>query len=189
MRRTPSIVRISELTVATVLLVLAGVGNVLAEGVQASAVGLYAGVPGRGGRLVMPRPGRAARPHSAVQRVLITTAENAPDLEMGWKSSARMAMDLDPQGQTDPPAPRYAVVLTETHAEGRLHTVRVHPEDPDTSLPVHPGPTHHENAVGSASRASSNPSRDARASLHGPATLPARVGAGHRRPGVAMKRT
>ena len=83
----------------------------------------------------------------AARGVLITTSENAPDLELAWKASARAALELDPQGTLEPPAPRYTVVLTETHAEGRVHAARVHPEALETSLPVHPGPIHHEGGA------------------------------------------
>ena len=147
MRRTPTANRSIVLALATVLLMIAGAGNVLAEGVQASTLGLYAGLPGRGGRLVTPRSDSAAPLDRAAQQLLITTAENAPDLEAGWKATARAAISLDPQGHMNPPAPRYPVVLTETHTEGRVHTAEVHPEDPETSRPVHPGPIHHEGGV------------------------------------------
>ena len=147
MRRTPSIRWIVRLAAFSALLMIAAAGNVVAEGVQASSLGLYAGLPGGGGRLMTPHANGTAPLDRAAQRLLITTAENAPDLEMGWEATARAAMELDPQGAIDPPAPRYAVVLTQTHAEGRVHTARVHPEDLDTSLPVHPGPIHHEGGA------------------------------------------
>ncbi len=147
MRQRLSASKIVELVVAIVLLLIAGAGNVLAEGVEASMLGLYAGLPGRGGRLVMPHPERGAPLERAAQQLLVTTVEDAPDLETGWQTEARAAIDLDPQGHMDPPSPRYAVVLTETHTEGRVHIVHVHPEDLDAGLPVHPGPTHHEGGV------------------------------------------
>ncbi|MEJ2287051.1 MAG: hypothetical protein P8Y02_00130 [Deinococcales bacterium] len=147
MRCAPSMPRSVKLAAATALLMLAVAGNVLAEGVQASTLGLYAGLPGGGGRLMTPHSNSTAPLNRAAQRLLITTAENAPDLEMGWEATARAAMELDPQGTIDPRAPRYAVVLTQTHAEGRVHTAHVHPEALDTSLPVHPGPIHHEGGA------------------------------------------
>ena len=144
MRPTVPLRRIAILAFATGLLATAAAGNVLAAGVEASASRVYAGLPGHGGRLVLPYLHRADPTKRAAERLLITTAENAPDLELGWEAAARAAIDLDPRGNTDPPAPHGTVVLTETHAEGRVHTVHVHPDALDTSLPVHPGPTHHE---------------------------------------------
>lgn len=147
MRRRPSIRRSFILTIATVLLALAGAGNVLAEGVQASPVGVYAGMPGRGGRLVTPQTVRATSLDRAAHRLLITTAEHAPALETSWQTAARAATELDPRGALDPAAPPSAVVLTQTHAEGRVHTARVRPEAQDATLPVHPGPIHHEGGA------------------------------------------
>lgn len=130
--------------IATALLLLANATNVLAEGVRASEVGLYAGLPGLGGRLVTPDAGRTTPLQGAAQRVLITTAENIGALETGWQASARAAIALDPGGRAAPQPPDYAVVLIDTHAEGRVHTVHVHPDDLDTCLPHHPGPTHQQ---------------------------------------------
>lgn len=147
MRHAASIRRGIQSALFVSALVLAGAGNVLAEGVQASALKLYAGLPGRGGRLVNPTSAPAQSPSGAAQHVLITTAENAPDLQAGWQASARAAIELDPQSNVAPPQPRHAVVLTETHTEGRVHTVEVHPDDLEASLPLHLGPTHHEGGV------------------------------------------
>lgn len=137
----------AKLALAILLLVTAGATNVLAEGVQASPLGLYVGLPGRGGRLVSPTSKPTTPLERAAQEVLITTADNAPDLEAGWEASARVAINLDPQANVDPPAPRHPVVLTETHAEGRVHTIEVHPEDLESSRPLHLGPTHHEDGA------------------------------------------
>lgn len=147
MRRKPAAPHIGELAFVVLLLLVANAANVLAEGVQETALGIYAGYPGLGGRLVAPRSDLKAPADRAAQQLLITTAENAPDLETGWEATARAAIDVDPQGRMGFPAHRYAVVLTETHAEGRLHAIDVHPEDLEASLPVHPGPTRHESGA------------------------------------------
>lgn len=139
MRRRSPIHPVVEIAVAAVLLMIVSAGNVLAEGVEASALGLYVGLPGRGGRLVNPRSEPAAPLDRAAQRLLITTAENAPLLQAGWEAAARAAIDLDPRGQMDPPPARYAVVLTEAHGEGRGHTVEAHPENLAVSRSVHGG--------------------------------------------------
>lgn len=144
------------------LLMLAGVGNVLAEGMNAAAPGLYIGLPVLGGRLVTPgAAGSATGPgpvtpgtdHSAplsraVQRLTLTTTENAADLEAAREASASAGSEMDPERQTDAQPPGGIVVLTETHYEGRVHTVRVHPEDLDASLPVDLGRPHHDGGRG-----------------------------------------
>lgn len=145
MLRTPSARQIVKLSIVIALLSVACALNVLAQGVQASKVGVYAGLPGRGGHLITPRPARSAPADRGARHLLITTAEFAPDLETGWEAIARAAIDLDPRGNLDPPTPSSAIVLTETHTEGRLNTIEVHPEDLEANRPVHPGPTHHES--------------------------------------------
>lgn len=137
MLRTPIASHIVKLFIVTLLLLVASAGNVLAQGVQASTAGAYAGLPGRGGRLITPRSVRRPPADRAARRLIITTPEAA----------ARAASDVDSQGSNDPPASGHTVVLTETHTEGRLHAVAVHPEDLEASRPVHPGPTHHERGA------------------------------------------
>lgn len=135
MRRRSWIHSFVGIAVAAVLLMIVSAGNVLAEGVGASVLGLYVGVPGRGGRLASPRSDRESSAERAVQRLLITTAENAPRLRAEWEASARAAIYVDPRGHMDPTSDRYVVVLTDAHAEGKGHTVEMHPEEFETSRP------------------------------------------------------
>ncbi len=122
----------------TASLLLGAAGNVLAEGVHASGVELYAGLPGLGGRLIDragPRPPEA----SPGEPLLITTLAYAPILRRSWAAVERAGSALDPG--TEGAGPHAAVVLSETHSEGRVHTVRVHPDDANARIPAPHAPT------------------------------------------------
>ncbi len=115
------------------LLMLAAAGNVLAEGVHASSVQLYAGLPGLGGRLV-DRANRRMPDAGREPRVLITTVENAPMLRLSWAAAERAGAALDPGAERL--VPHGAVVLSETHSEGRVHIALVHPDCVDARIPA-----------------------------------------------------
>jgi len=134
------------LTLAALLL-LGAAGNVLAEGVHASGVQLYAGLPGLGGRLVGRSAGR--RPEgSSDPHVLITTLSYAPSLLRSWAAAERAGPSLDPGA--DGFGPHRAVILSETHSEGRVHSVLVHPDDVSARIPAPHAPIHPVDARGAA---------------------------------------
>ena len=150
----PRTYRPLALLALTAALVLGGAGNVLAEGVHATGVELYAGLPGLGGRLVDGAAPRQAEPAPGA-RVLITTLSYAPTLRRSWAAAERAASALDPA--TEGLEPHGAVILSETHSEGRVHTVRVHPDDANARIPAPHAPTHAVDARGGGARPGGGP--------------------------------
>lgn len=150
----PRAYRPLALLALTAALLLGAAGNVLAEGVHATGVELYAGLPGLGGRLV---DGAAPRPTGPAPgaRVLITTLSYASTLRRSWAAAERAAPALDPA--TEGLEPHGAVILSETHSEGRVHTVRVHPDDANVRIPAPHAPTHAVDARGVGARPGGGP--------------------------------
>jgi len=141
----PRLARPLALLTLSALLLLGAAGNVLAEGVHASGVQLYAGLPGLGGRLV-DRGARRPPEASSDPHVLITTLAYAPTLLRSWAAAERAGSSFDPGAEGL--GSHGAVVLSETHSEGRVHSVLVHPDDVNARIPAPHAPTHPVDARG-----------------------------------------
>lgn len=132
------------LSVSIALLLLAGAGNVLAQAVDASSAGLYLWLPQVNAHREGGSSGAAAR--GPRRRVLVTTLENAHILRQMQRAAARLAASMG--GAQSARDVRPAVVLIETHHEGRAHVVTLRPEDHRSGVPAGDGPSRDPRRLG-----------------------------------------